>query len=198
MAKEFAFTTFPAFFQTMNHFGVTDPENIKGVHIMFVHRYAENGPTEKLRLRNCIFLGHERFGNYQRTFNFFGGKVEKSTLIETVYNELFEEFGGKPNVNFWSSVIKAIRINSSLLLVCHITGISASRVKSKMLMRINCGKYKSCFCEMDDAIHMPFDSINRKNDTISSYVQSIERYLPEITDLISKTRGVPVKIAFDF
>jgi hypothetical protein len=164
-------------------------KKICGVSIAPIHIYT--GENDYLLGKACIVLGKERDGIYRDKFNFFGGKVEDKSgcqneidcIATTIFEEAFEEMGYILDAkNFEKSIVKIIQTDfnrgSSVIFVCHITGISRNKWLHIMSERLKDKYLEWKYQEMSEIEHIAIEDIQLRKD-ISIYVkQNMYNFLP--------------------
>jgi hypothetical protein len=196
-AKIFDMYSIEVFFDLARSNGVSF-NNINEVRVAFVHIYSPMGRNKSIRDQACCIAGFE---NKSNKFNFFGGKIDNnSTIMETLYEKLYEQFSVKLSLEFWNSVIKIIRKGNILIFVCHIVSISTTTIREKIQKRISTSINEK-FKVMSDVMNLTFQSIRNKEYDISNLIESFTSDLYEIEELlITKSRnleGIKVQHAFD-
>ena len=154
---------------------------IYGVSIVPIHIYS--GEDEKLTGKACVVLGKERDGIYTDKFNFFGGKVEVKDgceskiecICSSLFDEAYEEMGYiLTAAKFEKSIVKVLQTDfsngSSLLFICHLTGISRTKWKDVIQDRLKNKYLEWKYQEMSEIEHIAIEDIQLRKD-ISLYVK---------------------------
>ena len=133
---------------------------------------------------NDFLLGHERFGTYKDTYNFFAGgedKKDNGCLIRTAYREFTEESGWEISFNNFLKIITCPKSNKFLILptnrgaamfVALVPNIDINVLNNKIISRNSNPKLSINLQEMDDVTLFPLYSIPPTLNILSSWVQA--------------------------